>query len=218
MFADLGQPTPCGLPTALASATQLQYIDFGVSGGSFAFFDFGQLPETFLCNLTSVTKLALQNCGVDGEFPSSISCLTGLREFDILCARRAGARPQLDLPAEITVCRSLSSLVFSTSSISPSVWKLSALQELTIDQSSPAATDLQLLSRLQRLRSFRLCNSGDALQDALPALTAPSGLTSLILDRSGLVSVPRLEWITQLKELDLKSNRCDVVLRCPGCA
>ncbi len=115
----------------------------------------------------------------------------------MLCAKLCQGHPQLDLPPENGRFRKLTSLKRSTSSISPSIWRLSALRHLTLDQSSPSAADMRNVSCLQRLRSLRLTHSGGALHTALGSLFAPSGLKSLILDGNDMPSVPELGWLKQ---------------------
>lgn len=179
--ADEGQPAACGLPSALLSATQLQDISFGVRKSTSLLF-FGALPAALFTSLPALSSIAFLNCGVSGSIPATVSCLTGLVGLDILCAKASGVHPQLHLPSEVSRCSRLDWLAISSASISPSVWQLTALEGLTLDQCSPAAAGLQQMSQLRRLKVLRLCNGGGEVGAALAACTAPPSLTGLLLD------------------------------------
>lgn len=83
---------------------------------------------------------------------------------------------------------------------------LSGLTHLTLDRCRPSAADLQSMSRLHSLAQLRLCSTAD-LGAVLPSLTAPSTLTSLILDRDRLEALPSFSWLPQLSRLILSHNR-----------
>ena len=135
----------------------------------------------------------------------------GLQTLSLLSAT-ALALPQLQLPLEISACTGLTSLHLSCALIPPPMWQL-PLRKLTLDQTPLTAADLQQFSRLAALQSLRLCNryigdEGLDFNDDIRHLAVGSSVTCLRLDGNDLTDLPTFSGIAQLRELDMKRNRC----------
>jgi hypothetical protein len=142
----------------------------------------------------------------------------GLQTLSILSAT-ALALPQLQLPPEISACTGLTSLHLSCAAIPPPMWQL-PLRKLTLDQTPLPAAELQQFSRLAALQSLRLCNRSGGDEDLdfgheVRHLAVSSSLTCLRLDGNCMHHLIAIPAITQLRELDMKRNRCQLHLLCP---
>ena len=148
----------------------------------------------------------------------NLPCPAGLETLSILSATALGL-PQLQLPPEISSCTALTSLQLSCAAIPPPVWQL-PLRELTLDQAPLSGAELQHFTRLAALQSLRLCNrfyGGDEALDAdaeLRHLAVSSSLTCLRLDGNIIDDLPIFQALGQLRELDLKHNRCHIADQC----
>lgn len=112
---------------------------------------------------------------------------------------------------QVSCCVALSYLGLSARGpVTNAIWRLTRLRCLSLDQAQLAVNYLKFVSRLQRLTQLQISHSN--VKDALPRMSAPRSLTSLLLVGDDLETLPALKWLPQLRDLSLQDNKCAMIL------
>ncbi|KAL7218703.1 hypothetical protein ACSBR2_011886 [Camellia fascicularis] len=158
-----------------------------------------ELPNT-LANLTSLTTLILENCGLRGEFPISIFYLPKLQVLNVHFNKNLTGK----------LLDSIGNLHFSNGSLPVSLGNLTQLNYMSLSSNQFHVGTLPFLGKLTKLTELHL--SEIKLCSSIPSfLSNLSQLTSLDLSANHLSGeiTSQLANLTHLISLELHDNQLE---------